>query len=124
MLKAQLIGNLGADAVVNKTDNGSFVSLNVAHTRRFSVLGQKYEETIWVSVTINWNCEKILPYLLKGTKVFVSGPVRLRVFTGHDGKPHAGMTIICDDIELCGSAKPDTNKPQNSNNDDTNESPF
>lgn len=116
MLKANLIGNLGADAVVNKTDSGLFVALNVAHTRRYFISGQKTEETIWVSVTINWNCEKILPYLLKGTKVFVSGPIRLRVYTGHDGKQHAGLTVICDDIELCGSSKPDTKS--NTNNSD------
>lgn len=111
MLKCEVIGNLGADAKMQQTDNGKFASFNVAHSRHYRVNGQKVEETLWVSVTVNWNCENLMQYLVKGTKVFVAGTMRLRVFTGNDGKPHAGVTIMADTIELCGSPKVETNTP-------------
>lgn len=105
MLKAEIIGNLGADAKVMEGNQAQFVSLSVAHQRKYIRQGQPIEETIWVSVAINWNCEKLLPYLKTGTKVFVRGAVRLRTFTGHDGMTHAGMDILADDLELCGSPR-------------------
>lgn len=117
MLKCSIIGNLGSDAQIKKVGENEFVSFNVAHTRKYIINGSKVEETCWVSVTVNWDCSKILPFLLKGTKVFVRGNIRLRVYTGHDGQQHAGLTIIAEDIELCSSKKPDTSNNEPISND-------
>lgn len=108
MLRCSVIGNLGADAVVKKGDFKDFVSLNVAHTRRFKANGQVCEETLWVNITINWDCSNLMQYLVKGTKVYASGMLRLRNFKGNDGNYHAGATIIADTLELCGSPHPNT----------------
>lgn len=121
MLKCTVIGNLGYDAQVKKIGDNEFVACNVAHTRKYIINGTKYEDTVWVSVIVNWDCSKILPYLLKGTKVYARGNIKLRTYTGHDGKEHAGITIIADEIELCSSKKPDTTT---NNNNTTEEPPF
>ena len=109
MLRVSIIGNLGADVKVVSGDFRKFYSLSVAHTRKYNnKQGIQVEETYWVNVVINWDASKLAPYLLKGTKVFASGNVRLRTFQDNDGNWHAGLDIIADTVELCGSAKPDT----------------
>lgn len=109
MLKTQIIGNLGADAHVVTSNSGRFVSMNVAHTRKYRKAdGTPCEETLWVNVVINWDASKIMPYLLKGTKIYAQGNTRLRVFKDKQGNYCAGMDIVADTIELCGSKQPDT----------------
>lgn len=109
MLKTQIIGNLGADAHVVTSNSGRFVSMNVAHTRKYRKAdGTPCEETLWVNVVINWDASKIMPYLLKGTKIYAQGNTRLRVFKDKQDKYCAGMDIVADTIELCGSKLPDT----------------
>lgn len=136
MLQAQIIGNLGADAHYVTGNFEKFVSMNVAHTRKYKKLdGTSYEETVWVNVVVNWDCSKLLPYLLKGTKIYAIGNVKLRTFTTKDGKQAAGMDIIADRLELCSSKQPDTNIPTASagvdvttgeilNNRPQNDAPF
>lgn len=112
MLKTQIIGNLGADAHVVTSNSGRFVSMNVAHTRKYRKAdGTPCEETLWVNVVINWDASKIMPYLLKGTKIYAQGNTRLRVFKDKQGSYCAGMDIVADTIELCGSKQPDTTTP-------------
>ena len=112
MLKTQIIGNLGADAHVVTSNSGRFVSMNVAHTRKYRKAdGTPCEETLWVNVVINWDASKIMPYLLKGAKIYAQGNTRLRVFKDKQGNYCAGMDIVADTIELCGSKQPDTTTP-------------
>lgn len=112
MLKAEIIGNLGADAKVVRGNTADFVSLSVAHSRVFKKNdGTEVAETYWVNVTINWNASNLLPYLKKGTKVFVRGNVRLRAFTDKNHELRAGMDINADEIELCGSAQQQQQTP-------------
>ena len=104
MLRLEIIGNLGADAEKKIVNGSTFVAMNVAHTEKFTdrQTGEVTETTTWVSTTIKWNCDAILPYLKKGTKVFVRGFARLKVYTGHDGQKHAGINLSALEIELCG----------------------
>lgn len=136
MLKTQIIGNLGADAHVVTSNSGRFVSMSVAHTRKYrKAEGTPCEETLWVNVVINWDASKIMPYLLKGTKIYAQGNTRLRVFKDKQGNYCAGMDIVADTIELCGSKQPDTTTPTPQsfvdtstgeiiNNQSTDNSPF
>lgn len=104
MLRLEIIGNLGADAEKKVVNGSTFVAMNVAHTEKFTdrTTGEVTESTTWVSTTINWNCDVLLPYLKKGTKVFVRGFARLKVYTGHDGQKHAGINLSALEVELCG----------------------
>lgn len=117
MFKVEIIGNLGADAE-KKTVNGStFVGMNVAHTEKVvdKKTGELAPSTTWVSVTVNHNIDKILPYLVTGTKVYVRGFMRLKVYTGNDGQKHAGINVSATELELCGGIKAEHPKDSNEN---------
>ena len=105
MLQATCIGYLGADAQV-KADNGQqFITMRIAHSERYTDRnGQEHDTTIWVDATMNANpVPKVFEYLKKGTLVFISGAVRLRVYSSEkDRCMKAGMTIHVRTIELLG----------------------
>lgn len=102
MLKVELIGNLGADAEVKKSDSYQFVSMRVAHSERWTdENGEKYEITQWVDVNLSNTESKIIPYLKKGTTVFVRGRLATRVYSSpKDRCMKAGVTIHAQEIEL------------------------
>lgn len=125
MLKTSIIGNLGADAVKRTGEHSPFYSLSVAHTKKYvDKDGVINENTIWCNVIINWDASKLMPYLLKGTKIYASGQTRLRCFKGNEGNYHASIDIIADTIELCGSPKVDTLVPDNMTDKATNNAPL
>lgn len=107
-----VIGNLGTDAHIRKNQAGSeFTSFSVASTRKFkNSLGETIEETSWVSVVVTWDTSRLRPYLIKGTKVFVMGRLRTRIFTTKAGEQAVGVECVADELELCGSRLPDTNQ--------------
>lgn len=107
MFRAEIIGNLGQDAKVVRTNKGrDFVALSIAHSRKYTKsTGERVEDTTWVNVSINWNCEKILPYLLKGTKIFAAGSLSTRIYTARDGNNHIDISLMADVVELCGTSE-------------------
>lgn len=102
MLQAMIIGNLGANAAIKESNGRKFVSMNVAHTDRITSNGQTVESTQWVSVSLNHYSEKLLPYLVKGAKVFIQGKLFTRIWRDKEGNSNVGINILADTIELCG----------------------
>lgn len=102
MLQAMIIGNLGANASIKESNGRQFVSMNVAHTDRITSNGQTVESTQWVSVSLNNYSVKLLPYLVKGAKVFVQGKLFTRIWRDKEGNSNVGINILADNIELCG----------------------
>lgn len=109
MFKVTIIGNLGADAEYHNENGNEFVAFKVAHNdRRQAADGREVESIVWASCTMNGRNEKLLPYLKKGTTVYVQGDARLKTF--HSEKQRAlvaGINIFVRDVQLVG-AKPDT----------------
>jgi len=105
MLKAQVIGNLGADAEVKSSNGKQFVSFRVAHSFNFtSNSGEQRRELIWVDVTAS-NIDKLLPYLKKGCSVFIEGNISLRVYSSKvDRCMKAGISVHADTIQLIGGS--------------------
>lgn len=105
MLKAEIIGNLGADAVKNQGNDGTYISFRVAHSTTYTNRnsGEVTKNTTWVSCTMNGDGGNLLPYLKSGEKVYVRGNLSSRIFVGHDGQRHAGLNISVTEIELVGS---------------------
>ena len=105
MLKAEIIGNLGADAVRNQGNDGTYISFRVAHSTTYTNRnsGEVTKTTTWVSCTMNGDGGNLLPYLKSGEKVYVRGNLSSRIFVGHDGQKHAGLNISVSEIELVGS---------------------
>lgn len=105
MLKAEIIGNLGADAVRNQGNDGTYISFRVAHSTTYTnrISGEVTKNTTWVSCTMNGDGGNLLQYLKSGEKVYVRGNLSSRIFVGHDGQRHAGLNISVTEIELVGS---------------------
>lgn len=109
MMKLEVIGNLGADAELKMGNGDKFVSFRVADSRKFidKATGEVVASVNWVSCTMNGDGGNLMPYLKKGTKVFLRGIPTFKVFTSSkDGKAHAGVNLSVFELELCGGAKP------------------
>lgn len=103
MLKANLIGNLGADAQVKSANGREFVTFRVAHSWNFTASdGTVNSGTIWVDCIGN-NLKGVVEYLKKGTQVYVEGEISLRVYSSkQDRCMKAGLTIHVQSVQLIG----------------------
>lgn len=110
MFKIDVIGNLGADAEKRVSNGATYVTFRVAHTVKSVDIqtGEVIRVAVWVSCSKAGECTNLMPFLRKGAKVYVRGNAQLKVYTGHDGKPHAGINLFVHELELCGSQVGDT----------------
>lgn len=102
MLKLEIIGNLGADAIVREANGSRFLSFNVAHNRKRvnRETGEvTSEERIWVSCTLNGDGGNLLQYLRKGTGVCCHGVPHFGIYR-KDGQPYVDVTLSVDSIQL------------------------
>ena len=106
---AIVIGNLGADAEIVRSNGSEFVALSIAETRKFKKQdGTEVTETSWVDAIINDVKTPVLPFLKQGVKVCVVGRQSLRVYSSKkDRRMKAGQTISVMNIELCGGGADD-----------------
>lgn len=110
MLYLNVIGNLGRDAVLERGAHGDYISFSVAHSQKFKdASGREIVQTTWVSCIMNGRQDNLFNWLVKGTKVFVSGPMSVRSFKDRLGNWQAGVNLNVRQLELCGSlASPKT----------------
>lgn len=112
MLKLEVIGNLGTDTQIVETDGSRFATIRVAHTDSWTGKdGVKHENTQWIDCNLSAD-SKVLPYLKKGTKVFLRGNMSTRVYSSAKDKcMKSGISLRVDEIQLL-SAKQDEQKEQ------------
>lgn len=101
--KVMLIGNLGADPVMNYTPSGSAVTkFRIAVSRyRKNSSGDRQEETEWFNI-VSWEklAETCNQYLRKGLKVYVEGRLTQRKYTDRDGVEKYMVEIIANDMQI------------------------
>ena len=117
MLKAEIIGTIGADAEIKDFSGKKYVSLSVAcNDYAKDQQGNRTEMTTWVSVLWYGDGGGLLPYLKKGAKVFIRGNL----------KAQASININAFEVQLCGfksdgnsntTAQATTSKASSQNND-------
>ncbi len=88
--KVILVGNLGGDPEIRRTQAGDAVaSFSVATSERWTdkASGEKKERTEWHRVVIfNDNLADVAEkYLTKGAKVYIEGQLQTRKWQGQDG---------------------------------------
>ena len=115
MIKMEIIGNLGADAQLQVYNGNRFVSFRIANTDAWTdkATGEIKKSTQWISCTLNGDGGNLLPYLKKGTKIFVRGNAQIVVYSSP--KTHqmeAGVNLFVREIELCGGNKEEANPQQ------------
>lgn len=110
MFKAQIIGNLGNDAQSKVINGVEYVSFDVAHSYK---VGEK-EATIWISCLLRGR-GRVMDYLKKGTKVYVSGDLSGNIYdSSHYRCKMIGYTVFVDTLQLC-SPKQEEKPVDNSN---------
>jgi single-strand DNA-binding protein len=97
--KVILVGNLGKDPEVRRTQDGRpIVNLRVATTEtwRDKASGERRERTEWHSVVIfNENlCRVAEQYLKKGAKVYIEGQLQTRKWQGQDGQDRYSTEVV------------------------------
>jgi len=97
--KVILIGNLGADPEVRRTQDGrSIVNLRLAtsETWRDRNSGERKERTEWHRVVIfNENiCKVAEQYLKKGAKIYVEGQLQTRKWQDQSGQDRYSTEVV------------------------------
>ena len=106
MLKAQIIGYLGKDCILNTVSGKQVINFNVAHSEKFTDnAGVNREKTIWVSCSYWAERTGIAAYLKKGTQVYVEGQIDAKTFTKDNGEVIAQLTCRVNMIQLLGGNK-------------------
>lgn len=109
MIKMQVIGNLGKDAIVNAVNGKNFINFTVAHTEKYKdSTGNQQEKTTWVDCAYWTDRTAIAPYLTKGTQVFVEGQPEVRSFKRNDGTDAASLGLRVREVQLLGGKRNET----------------
>ena len=97
-------GNLGRDAETRQAGSATVASFPLAVTVGF---GER-QSTMWVRCNI-WGARatgKLIPYLVKGQSVAVSGELTENAYTGNDGIEKKSLELNVNTIDLIGN-RPD-----------------
>ena len=99
MNHATFIGNLTADAKQHQgADGRMFVTFDIALNYR----RRGAEAVMYVSCFRTGDNARLLPYLTKGQKVCVMGPVSITTYTAGNGDVRAKLNILAIELELVG----------------------
>ena len=97
--KVILVGNLGADPEIRRTQDGrQIANLSVAtsETWRDKNSGERKEKTEWHRVVIfnEGLCKIAEQYLKKGSKIYIEGALQTRKWQDKDGKDKYSTEVV------------------------------
>lgn len=114
----ECIGRLGQDPEVKFLPSGEAVTnISIACGEPWidKNSGQKQERVTWVPYVAFGKLAEIMgQYLKKGSKVYVSGKLRVRKWTDQQGQDKYATEIVCDSMQMLDS-KPSNSGAQNQN---------
>lgn len=106
MLQFIVIGNLGANAEVKSANGKEFVTFQVSSNDSYTdEAGVKHESVDWISCAISGDRgKKLLPFLVKGKQVYVSGRGSFRCYSSEKARGFVGAgNIAVERIEFLSS---------------------
>jgi single-strand DNA-binding protein len=97
--KVILVGNLGRDPEIRRTQDGRpIANLRIATSEswRDKASGERREKTEWHSVVIfsEGLCRIAEQYLKKGAKVYIEGQLQTRKWQGQDGQDRYSTEVV------------------------------
>lgn len=97
--KVMLIGNLGKDPEIRRTQDGrpiANLSIATSETWRDKSSGERKEKTEWHRVVIfnEGLCKVAEQYLKKGAKVYIEGALQTRKWTDKDGAEKYSTEVV------------------------------
>ena len=109
MNNISLTGNLGRDNEIKQLSSGKVVLNNSIGVRSNIKVGGEYK-TSWFNVSIFGKSAEIFnQYTKKGSKVFLSGEVRIRDYKKQDGTTGMSVDLIVNNFEFLDSANGSSN---------------
>ena len=112
-----LVGNLTKDIDLRYTQGGAAIgSSGIAVTRKFSVNGEKREETCFIDITFFGKQAEIAnQYLNKGSKLLVEGRLKFDQWTDNNGQNRSKHTVAVENMEMLDGRQQQGGYSQNSN---------
>ena len=97
--KVILIGNLGADPEIRRTQDGrpiANLSIATSESWRDKNTGERREKTEWHRVVVfnEGLCKIIEQYLKKGSKIYLEGALQTRKWTDNNGQDRYSTEVV------------------------------
>lgn len=102
-----LVGNLTKDIDLRYTQSGAAIgSSGIAVTRKFSVNGEKREETCFIDITFfGKQAETANQYLSKGSKLLIEGRLKFDQWQDNNGQNRSKHTVAVENMEMLGDGQ-------------------
>lgn len=109
MIKIEVIGNLGENAKILTGDFKTFYTFDVAVSEKYrDTTGTLIERVTWIQCSVNWDATNLLPFLTKGTKIYVRGTLKQKMYTTRENEQKSTLLCNVQELELLGNAKKQT----------------
>ena len=105
--KIVLVGHLTRDIELRYTQSGAAIgSCGIAVTRKYTLNGEKREETCFIDITFFGKQAEIAnQYLSKGSKLLVEGRLKFDQWTDNNGQNRSKHTVAVENMEMLGEPK-------------------
>ncbi len=106
MIKLQVVGTLGRDAIVKDVNGKNVINFSVANTERYKDgQGVQKEKTTWVECAYWTDRTAVAPYLVKGQLVYVEGAPEAEAYMNKENQPAATLRLRVLNVQLLGGSK-------------------
>lgn len=105
--KIVLVGHLTRDIELRYTQGGAAIgSSGIAVTRKYTLNGEKREETCFIDITFfGKQAEVSNQYLQKGSKLLVEGRLKFDQWQDSNGQNRSKHSVAVEVMEMLGDAK-------------------
>ena len=105
--KIVLVGHLTRDIELKYTQSGAAIgSSGIAVTRKYTLNGEKREETCFIDITFfGKQAEVSNQYLQKGSKLLVEGRLKFDQWTDNNGQNRSKHSVAVEVMEMLGEPK-------------------
>lgn len=107
MNKVILLGRLVRGIDLRYTQSGAAIgSSGIAVTRKYTLNGEKREETCFIDITFFGKQAEIAnQYLSKGSKLLVEGRLKFDQWTDNNGQNRSKHTVVVENMEMLGGGQ-------------------
>ena len=105
--KVVIVGNLTRDIELKYTQGGAAIgSCGIAVTRKYTLNGEKREETCFIDITFFGKSAEIAnQYLNKGSKLLIEGRLKFDQWTDNNGQNRSKHSIAVESMEMLGDGQ-------------------
>lgn len=105
--KIVLVGHLTRDIELRYTQSGAAIgSSGIAVTRKYTLNGEKREETCFIDITFFGKLSEIAnQYLSKGSKLLIEGRLKFDQWTDNNGQNRSKHTVAVENITMLGDGQ-------------------